>query len=365
MVAGTPSDVISAELAAPELLPPNLLRKFFAGGASIARFRNLPALDSHLAEDWLGSAATARGQTELGLSRFSDGTLVRDRLRATPEAYFSHAHRQVFGADPAMLVKLLDTAERLPIAAHPDRAFASTWLDSCFGKTEAWLVLETAAEDAFALIGFREDVSFARLRELVEKQQADELSDLLNKVRLEPGDAILVPGGTPHALGPGLFIVEVQEPTDFSVMLEWKGYEFDGPRFGHLMLGFERALGCVDRSAWDSRRLEGLRSRFDLVGAEPAIRDLLPPVSRTYFRAQAIRCVTELELEQEFSVLVVLSGEGSLEANGASSLPLSRGSTALVPYAAERVRLCGDLGVLRCLPPEPTTQSHVTEGSTA
>jgi hypothetical protein len=37
-----------------------------------------------------------------------------------------------------------------------------------------------------------------------------------------------VPAGLPHAIDPGLFLVELQEPTDFSVLLEWEGFAADG-----------------------------------------------------------------------------------------------------------------------------------------
>ena len=48
-----------------------------------------------------------------------------------------------FGTSTGLLVKLLDAAERLPVHAHPDRAFAREAFDSPFGKTEAWIVLDT------------------------------------------------------------------------------------------------------------------------------------------------------------------------------------------------------------------------------
>ena len=44
------------------------------------------------------------------------------------------------------------------------------------------------------------------------------------------GDAVLVPAGTAHAIGPDLLILEVQEPTDFSILREWRGFQIDSPR---------------------------------------------------------------------------------------------------------------------------------------
>ena len=67
---------------------------------------------------------------------------------------------------------------------------------------------------------------------------------------LSPGDRVLVPAGMPHAIGRGILLVELQEPTDFSVLLEWEGFAIDGRAEGHLGLGFDVALGCVDRAGW-------------------------------------------------------------------------------------------------------------------
>ena len=45
--------------------------------------------------------------------------------------------------------------------------------------------------------------------------------DHLHRLPVRAGDGILVPAGQPHAIGAGVFVVEAQEPTDFSILLEW------------------------------------------------------------------------------------------------------------------------------------------------
>lgn len=42
-----------------------------------------------------------------------------------------------------ILVKILDSAVRLPAQAHPDKIFSRKYFNSEYGKTESWIVLGT------------------------------------------------------------------------------------------------------------------------------------------------------------------------------------------------------------------------------
>ena len=42
----------------------------------------------------------------------------------------------------------------------------------------------------------------------------------LRRTEVAAGDAILVPAGVPHAIDSGIFVLELQEPTDLSALLE-------------------------------------------------------------------------------------------------------------------------------------------------
>jgi hypothetical protein len=111
------------------------------------------------------------------------------------------------------------------------------------GKTEAWVVAGTEGPDPVVHLGFREAMDPRRLTELVAAQQVEPLLASLNTVPVAAGDTVLVPAGLPHAIGQGVLLVELQEPTDLSVLLEWEGFAIDGRAQGHLGLGFELALG--------------------------------------------------------------------------------------------------------------------------
>jgi mannose-6-phosphate isomerase len=320
----------------PQLLPPNVLRHFYAGGARIAALRGLELDSDHMPEEWLGAVNTTFGDGERGLSRLPDGTLVRDAVAAEPEAYLGAAHVARYGPDPALLVKLLDAGLRLPVHFHPGRRFARQALGSRYGKTEAWLIVE-AERGAAVHAAFKRDVEMAELREWMRTQDAAAMLAAMHELRVASGDVVFVPAGTPHAIGEGILMVELQEPTDFSVLLEWAGFELTEDQ-GHLELGWDRALQALDRSGWDEQSAHELRG--------PTLPDDADP----YFRAE--RLGRSAVLDAGFSILVVLGGKGTL-ATEAGELELNRGAVVLVPFAAGPGELQGNVDVLRARPPDP------------
>jgi mannose-6-phosphate isomerase len=336
----------------PIRLAANRFPRFYRGGAAIDELRGTGggASDGFLPEDWVGSTTAAFGSAGDGLTRLDDGRTLREAVQADPEGYLGRSHAEAYRASPALLVKLLHAGERLPVHCHPDRAFARRHLDCPWGKTEAWVIAATDGPDATVHLGFREAMDPARLDGLVGRQATGELLAGLNAVPVAPGDTVLVPAGLPHAIGAGVLLVELQEPTDFSLLLEWDGFAVDGRRDGHLGLGFEVALGCVDRAAWGPAELARLRGGRG--PARPGVERLFPAEADPFFRAERLAPAAEAELEAAFSILVVTAGSGRLETAG-GGLDLGRGDTVLVPFAAGAGAVRGRLEAVRCLPPAP------------
>ncbi|HEX5900639.1 MAG TPA: hypothetical protein VFY32_14635 [Solirubrobacteraceae bacterium] len=326
--------------AAAVKLPPNPIRHFYRGGPAIAELRGIDVGGDHSPEEWIGSASTLFGEAERGLSRLPDGSLVRDALAADPEGWLGAAHAARFGASPALLVKLLDAGERLPVHHHPDGSFAAEHLGLAFGKTEAWIVI-AARPGAQVAVGWREDVSEDALRAWVRDQDHDALLGALNPVEVSTADAIFVPAGVPHAIGDGVLIVELQEPTDLSILLEWEGFGIDDEQAATLGLGWDVALASVERGARDASALRGPRAE------DAGVSELLPAAAAPFFSAQRIAPGGgSTQLPAGFAVVVVLEGAGTL-----AGLKVSRGDAVLVPHAAGPVSADGDLVALACRPP--------------
>jgi mannose-6-phosphate isomerase len=338
----------------PVVLTANQPPKFYRGGRRISEFRQLPGTDQqgppYGSEDWLGSTVSNYG-TEVGATRLPDGRLLRDAIAADPVGYLGAEHVAALGANSGLLLKLLDAGERLPVHCHPSRAFARTHLDSVFGKTEAWIVLATDGDEGFVYVGFRDDVSDDQVASWFAEQPPTEILASMNRISVRPGDAVLVQAGMPHAIGAGVFILELQEPTDFSVMLEWKAFGLGSLVETQLGMGGLESLACMDRSAWSGEQLESRFVRRDVV-RRAAIEGIFPDDAGGYFRAVAVDSLTTAELDAGYSILVVLEGAGSLT-SGDTTTPVEAGSTVLIPYGAGKTGLSGDFFGVRCLPPDP------------
>jgi mannose-6-phosphate isomerase len=340
----------------PMVLPPNGVRRFYRGGPAIAALRGAPppGPDAREPEDWVGSATEAFGEPGVGLSVLGDGRLLRDVVGDDPEAWLGAAHVARWGSDPALLVKLLDAGERLPVHVHPDGPFAREHLGTRFGKTEAWIVV---GGSGVVHLGWREDVGLEQLQAWMSSQDAPAMLDALHPLELSVGDAVFVPAGVAHAIGEGLLIAELQEPSDMSVMLEWDGHGISGEAEATLNLGWPTALTCVETTARDATPLRGpSREGGDSASAAtPPTARALPPAADAFFRADWLG--DGAELAQGFAVLLVLEGAGSLEAADGSTLPVARGDNVVIPYAAGVSRLTGDgVRALACRPADPTEE---------
>ena len=344
----------------PFTLPPNVIEHFYLGGQRIATMRGRVAPTGPAArpgeplrrpEEWLASTVARWGTDDgSGLTELGSLGSLTELIAADPEGWLGSAHVARWGSSPALLVKLIDAGQRLPVHVHPTRRFATKHLGCPFGKTEAWVVLDVPPGGGTAFVGTTRPVRRDEWAELVDAQATDAMLDLLHPVTVHAGDGVLVPSSTPHCIDAGVFVVELQEPTDFSVLLEWEGFAIDGRAEGHLGLGFDLALGCVDRAGWSPARLDRLRGGRGPV--RPGAKRLFPAEADPFFRAERLRPDQAVSLEAAFSILVVTEGSGRLETGG-GSLGLGRGDTVLVPFAAGSGAVRGRLEAVRCLPPDP------------
>lgn len=327
----------------PIILPANQPRdRFYAGGDAIAIFRNDPPAQPNTPEDWVASVTTVRGEPLMGLSSLPDGTLLADRVRSEPVLWLGAEHVAAYGSDTNLLVKLLDAGQRLPVHAHPDDAFAAGRLGTAHGKAEAWYILSPGVVQ----LGLTESIGADELADIVERQDIGALLARMHAIEVRPGDTIFVPPGVLHAIGDGILLVEVQQPEDLSILLEWNGFALDGARDGHLGLGFPAALAGVERTARTAEEVGALVRRA------PGPGPVLPASSAPFFRLDEIDVVGHASLPRGFGVVVVLDGDVTLRA-AAGDVRAPAGSTALVPAAAGEVQLLGTGRVLYARPPAP------------
>lgn len=123
------------------------------------------------------------------------------------EIWFQRADRHA--PEPALLLKLLFTTERLSIQVHPGDAQAQA-KGLLNGKTEAWYILDARAGGEVAL-GLKRPLTTEALRASIDDGS---IADVIAWRHVERGAAVSVPAGTIHAIGAGLVIAEIQQRSD-------------------------------------------------------------------------------------------------------------------------------------------------------
>jgi mannose-6-phosphate isomerase len=351
----------------PLWLGPNRVYRFYRGGVLMDAFRGAPdPADTDHPEDWVGSVTPALNPPQHtrpgeGLSTLEvDGRTIAlaDLLAESPERVAGPEIVARYGATTALLLKLLDAGWRLPVHGHPTREFARRVFDSQFGKAEAWVVLATrqmpVQPSPRVWLGFRDDMTRDELALLIERQDGEALRAAMNEIPVEPGDAVFVRPGLLHATGAGVFLIEAQEPTDFSVVAEYRGYPID-PEQAHLGRGWDTMLDCFDRRGIAGDELASLCPRPVRVGGDETQgwveEDLLGPPSHPYFRMHrlAVHGSAPWAHGGVYAVVIVTDGEGVAETRH-GQLALRRGDTLVVLAGTAQTALHGDLEMVVATP---------------
>lgn len=328
-------------IAKPSKLPSNQFDHFYKGGNRIGKLRNGPGGPMR-PEEWIGSTTTRFGEALNGLSRLSDGQLLKDVINADPIAWLGQKHLGKFGVSTEILVKLLDPDQRLPVHFHPDQSFAKEKLHLNHGKTEAWIILD-APKSARVGVGFNKQMSKSEVAALVKAHDSQGLLDSLVFKEVKAGDAVFVPAGVAHAIESGIFVLELQEPTDLSILLEWDGFAVDGDKDGHLNLGFDTALDALRLSPLSQAEDKEIVSRFESSAAKS--HPIFKSVADPFFRADYLTG-DEKKVEAGFGVFLALAGEGQLVFEKTDRLDVKAGDAIVIPFYAGSFTVKNCAGIL-------------------
>jgi mannose-6-phosphate isomerase len=318
----------------PVRLAPNAIEHFYEGGARIAELRGTALLSARRPEEWVAATVSRFGDDDTGLALSEDGRLLRDLVAADPDGWLgaeASAAPRAGAADTGLLLKLLDAGQRLPVHVHPDRGFAARHLGCPYGKTEAWYVLD-ADPGAVVHLGWTEDVDPDELAKRRDAQDSAWMLARMHRLPVRAGDGILVPAGQVHAVGEGVFIAEAQEPTDFSIVLEWS-VTSSGRDESHLGIGFDTAMRAVAHHALGADRLDSLRRHTDPHSHDSALRSVLPGSADEFFRLGLLEngAAETDRVPAGFAAVVVLDGDGALV--GDDEVAVRRGELLAVPAA--------------------------------
>ncbi|MFM9105723.1 MAG: class I mannose-6-phosphate isomerase [Chloroflexota bacterium] len=305
---------------APVLVHPRLDQKPWAGD----RLAGL-GFDRSPGPEPFGEALLTHGDAAAELE--SGERLPLSRLAAAQPGQFVGARgidrTGTAGLFP-YLVKFIDAAADLSIQLHPDD-FIAREQGEITGKTEAWHVLH-AEPGARLYLGLAEGVDAGAF--LAAAEAGDPAAaGMLRSIPAEPGLTVVIPAGCVHALGSGVLIYEIQQPSNTTYRLyDWGRLDPAGrPRELHHALG-RRALR------------PGYRPRPIAPVPTPSMdghRDLLAATSG--FALERIVLgpgqLIELPADPSPASLTCIGGVLKVRAGGAL-LVLQRGETAIVPAGA-------------------------------
>lgn len=203
----------------PLRLEPYLSRPIWGGDALSRRYGKGDGTPGTIGESW----EIFEGDTVLNGALA--GKTVRDVTKELGAALLGSAAQDYPPGRFPLLIKLIDAAQQLSIQVHPNDQQAQQLEQEPFGKTEAWYILD-AASAAKLVYGVGRPLGKQELRERAANGTIE--ADLAY-LPVSPGDTVLVPAGTIHAIGAGIVLYEIQQTSSTTYRLyDWNRVGPDG-----------------------------------------------------------------------------------------------------------------------------------------
>jgi len=290
-------------------------------------------LDVKLGESWEVSCIPGGESGVVGMT-----ANLRELYQRDP-AYF-RGDEAPAGEFP-LLVKLIATSDVLSVQVHPDNAQAQRLDGRRRGKHEAWLVLD-ADPEARLFLGLKEGETKADFGEALRHGRAEDVAGLLRDVPVAPGMVFDIAPGTLHAIGAGLVLIEIQQPSDITYRaFDWGRSGLDGqPRTLHV----DKAMAVTDEDA----RPEPVPVAAELQGMDGEV------LLRTGdFRVERWRVDGSLEVPvTELMTCTCVAGDGVVRSPRNGPLAIAKGDSCVVPRGVSMVAFEGrGLELVMSLPP--------------
>lgn len=203
-----------------------------------------------------------------------------------------------------LLVKFLFVEDKLSVQVHPDDDYAARHEQSAGGrgKTEMWYAMR-ARKDAEVMVGLKPGVNVEKFRRAIADATAE---DCLEHIALSAGEAIFVPAGTAHTIGPGLILCEIQEHSDIT----YRVYDYN-----------RRDAKGQERPLHVEKALEVMRFGIQIGGKIEPIRIESNSVTTTFLAACRYFVAEKWEFAKSatgdvppgrFELLIFLQGSGEI-----------------------------------------------------
>lgn len=180
-----------------------------------------------------------------------------------------------YGLGFPLLIKYIDAADDLSVQVHPDDKLAQERY-GMNGKTEMWYVIE-ADEGAGLYVGFKEGVTREQYCDAVEAGTVDRL---LRFYPVKKGELYFIPAGTVHAIGKGVLLAEIQQPSDVTYRIfDWNRVDDQG---NSRELHVDEALDAIHfegepiQNETDASNVETSHAAFPETLVDDTVKNTLP-----------------------------------------------------------------------------------------
>ena len=263
-------------------------------------------------------------------SMIVNGFLAENNLNELLEIYMTELvgerNYEQYGLGFPLLIKFIDAQDNLSVQVHPDDELAQRKYEQN-GKTEMWHVI--AAEPGSGLyVGFSQTVTKEQFQDALEQGT---VANLLQFHPVQPGDTFMIPAGTVHAIGKGVLLAEIQQPSDITFrVFDWNRVDNEGnPRELHV----EEALEAIhfDEPTQDFK-----------VQYQPTLNKTVKLVRSEFFNTNLLEFDQPLNKSfaeiDSFVIYICLNGQ-ILLAYGDHRERLETGEVVLIPADIEEVQL--------------------------
>ena len=310
----------------PARLEPVFVPRIWGARSLAPLFAGKAALAEPIGEVWLTG-----NESTFATGPFAGRKLGEAWREMTPDWAGTRVRRD---APFPLLVKFLFPEQKLSIQVHPGDDYAQRHEGGEFGKTEMWYAVAARA-GAEVMVGLKARVTPESFRQALANGTVEEC---LEHLAVRAGEAIFVPAGTAHTIGPGLVLCEIQEHSDITYrVFDYNRLTAEGkPRQLHI----EQALEVINFSEQSGGKLEPVRLTRGAVTETYFIACRYFATEKWEF-AERIAAVTRAD---HFDLLITLAGSGRIEFGDAA-----------VDYAPAQVWLLpAALGAYQLAPESPT-----------
>ncbi|NGY80945.1 mannose-6-phosphate isomerase, class I [Bacillus megaterium] len=303
------------------------------GGSRLKDVYNYP-INSPLTGECWAISSHPNGESTVRQGQYKD--LKLSELWTNHRELFGHHESEVF----PLLTKIIDAHEDLSVQVHPHDEYAKEHENGEFGKAECWYIIDCNKE-ADIIIGH-----YAQTKEeFINKIKKGKWEQLLQRIKIKPGDFFYIPSGTLHAICKGTLLLEIQQNSDTT----YRVHDYDRrTKEGDLReLHLQKALDVITIPHKENKiNPNSFRTK------EATIISLL---ESEYFTVTKLIIRDQLRMKQNqpFILFSVIEGEGFLQLKE-QHYELNKGDHFILPCGSEKFTIKGNIEIIISYPTSST-----------